>query len=284
MAFVYLNGEYLPEAEAKIPVKDRGLRFGDGVFETITAYSGIPYQWELHLKRLKESLRTVSISFSPDTLHAHVLALIQKNALPDCLLRITITRGSSDRGYLPPADVKPTVIIETFPMPQPLAAPVSLWLSSYRKIPAACLPIHTKTLQGLNSVLARMEASANGCFEALLLGEKGHICECSSANIFWAKGDTLFTPSLECGILPGTTRDAVIRLSPYKVAQGFFTLEQLQEADEIFLTNVSMRTIPVQKLSWVDTEWKTHDRAAELNTLMKRDIEKYVAARNAAVV
>jgi branched-subunit amino acid aminotransferase/4-amino-4-deoxychorismate lyase len=157
-------------------------------------------------------------------------------------------------------------------------------MSSWKKISPACLPIHTKTLQCLNSVLSRGEAEENGCFEALLMSEKGHVCECSSANIFWFKGNTLYTPSVESGILPGTTRAAIIRLSPYKVVEGIYSLEDMLSADEIFLSNVTLKTCPVGEIAWdASKRWNNHPKTQEIHQLMMEDIARYVAANHVAM-
>lgn len=283
MTLTYLNGDYVLDTEAKISVKDRGLKFGDGVFETIAVHGGIPYQWDLHEKRLNQSLDAIGLKFPTAGLQRIAADLLVKNNAVEAVLRITITRGPAGRAYAAPREIHPTVILETFPMPERPAAPISLFMSPWKKISPAALPIHTKTLQCLNSVLSRTAAEENGCFEALLMSEKGHICECSSANIFWFKGNTLFTPAKESGILLGTTRSAVIRLSPYKVAEGIFTLEEMQEADEIFLSNVTLKAMPVGKLAWHDAEWKHHPKTTEIYNLVMDDIKNHAPSRTAAV-
>lgn len=241
-----------------VSVRDRGFRFGDGVFETIRVAGGSLYQWNLHCQRLKEGLRALHIPLEIDQLEGKALELLKKNGFTEGFLRIAISRGQGSVGYLPAIDGAPTLVMETVAPAPRIETPVSLWLSQYRKIPGQCLPAGVKTMQGLQSTLARMEAKENSCFEALLLDMHGHICEGSSGNIFWRVGETLYTPSLTTGALPGTMRAAVIRLSPYPVIQGEFTLDVLAQAEEVFLTNVAWVVVPVVRLLPVNDEWQEH--------------------------
>lgn len=283
MLYVHINNVHVPEAEAVIPVKDRGFRFGDGVFETMSVHHGVIYQYEKHRERLHQSLKALSMTYDTSRLYEQCMALIAKNGLREGAVRLFITRGEQSAGYLPADESVPNLIIETQLHPARPSSPVSLWVSSYAKPSAKALPVHCKTMQGLNSVLARMEAKAHDCFEALLLREDGLICECSSGNIFWVKDGELYTPALECGILPGTIRDAVIRLSPYPVHQGQFTLDEMAQADEVFLTNVTWGILPIAGLSPQNLSWKKGDISATLRSLLTEDITAYAAAGNITV-
>src|SRR5690606_6683241 len=109
--------------------------------------------------------------------------------------------------------------------------PATLWLSGIEKPSPKALPVQHKLAQGVNSTLARIEAARHGCLDGLLLNAHGDICEAGSANLFWRIGTTLHTPALECGVLAGTTRDALLRISPYKIEQGAYPLDMLQKAD-----------------------------------------------------
>ncbi len=272
MPYVIINNELIPREDARIPVTDRGLKYGDGVFETIAVYNGVPYQLGLHIKRLKEGLEVLKINADIDNLREQSSKILNKNQSGDGILRITVTRGSGGFGYAMSGDEQANIIIETLPKNPRPDQPVKLMLSSYRKISALSLPVHIKTLQGLNAVFARSEAHDNGFFEALLLGTDDQICECSSSNIFWIKGDVLYTPSLESGILPGTTRDAVIRLSPMEVREGIYKLEDLEQADEIFITSISCQILPVSEIFPLEIKSKNHKKAGYLHDTLSNDI------------
>lgn len=271
MPSVFINGKFFDEKHAVISIRDRGLRYGDGVFETIAVYKGVPYQWELHLKRMKNGLKGLNIKTDITNLPAQAASLLKKNKIKNGTLRIMITRGVGGAGYSPKGANKPTMIIETLPAPIRPNNPVKLWLGSVNKIPSSY-----KTMNGLNSILARMEAEENGCFEALMLNTDKQICETSSGNIFWIKNNELFTPSLKCGVLPGTTRDAVIRISPIKIREGIFTLKELDSADEVFFTNTSLGIVPISEIMPIKKKWKNFPNIKILQKLLQQDIENYV--------
>lgn len=276
MDFVCLNHRFVPKVDAFIPINDRGFRFGDGVFETIRVVNHVPYQWEYHLNRLQKGLETLRIPFDTQTLLDSCKTLIAKNQLSEGFLRIAISRGVGSQGYLP-TTTTPTLVIETLPLVSPPDKPVELWLSSYQKPSAASLPVHIKTMQGLNSTLARMEAQDNQCFESLLLNQNSQLCEGSSSNIFWVKAGKLYTPSLDAGILPGSMRETVLRLSPLPVEQGLFPLEALQTAEEVFLTNVAWLALPVSSLQPTGYTWGKYAFTQTLNALIHEDMVRYAS-------
>lgn len=272
----YVNGQYVPQEGALISVQDRGFRFGDGVFDTIAVHDYAPYQWAQHLARITEGLEALRIEYDTSDLADICKKLLHQNHLQNGFLRITISRGCGSRGYLPVITTSATVVIETLPAIHAFSDMVSLWKSSYMKPSKKAFPVQYKTMQGLNSTLARLEAHDNHCFDALLLNEHDVVCESSSANIFWYKNNALFTPSLECGVLAGTTREAIIRLSPVEVNEGRFTLQDLMSADSVFLTNVSWQILPVKQFMPNHVVWSTDiDTYSELFTLMKEDIATY---------
>jgi branched-subunit amino acid aminotransferase/4-amino-4-deoxychorismate lyase len=190
------------------------------------------------------------------------------------LVRIQITRGASGAGYLP-GDGEPTLVIETLPrMPAP-QEPVTLWLSQYRRIPAASLPIYSKLCQGMNSTLARMEAQEHGCFDALQLNQEGMICETSSANIFWLRDDILYTPALACGVLEGAMRAAIMELASFPVQETTATLDAMQEAQAVCITNAVWQALAVVALEPASYAWDSAALAQRLNALLNEDICAY---------
>lgn len=253
---------------------DRGFRYGDGVFETVAVHGGAPFRLGWHLKRLARGLDAVRIAFSVHGLEKECAALIAANKTKDGLLRIQVTRGAGGRGTLPDKKTKPTCVIETLPLPEIPKKPVTLWLSSYRRIAPSALPVRYKLCQGLNATLARLEADDHGCFEALMLNARGEICETSSANIFWLKGGTLYTPSLSCGALEGSMRALVMKLSPYKVKQVRAGLKTLAAADAVFLTNAAWGAVAVAGLKPQNRRWNSAGTVKTLNALIKRNREK----------
>lgn len=280
--YCYLNGKFVPTHQARVSVQDRGFRFGDGVFETIAVYRSIPYQWELHMQRLHDGLHALGIPCDTASLRAPALKLISKNELVDATLRIAISRGVGSIGYLPTGPADSTVVIEANSRITPPIDTASLWLSEWQKPSPKALPVQFKLAQGVNSTLARAEAAQHGCLDGLQLNAHGDICETASANVFWRVGNTLFTPSLDCGVLAGTTRDAMLRLSPYAVEQGSYALETLQQADAVVATNTAWQVMPIGELRPLGWQFPHSTALAqELRNVLHKDITAYAHSHHA---
>jgi len=273
--FTYANGSLYPRHEASLQILDRGLKFGDGVYETIRVANGRPYSWEKHMERLSISLNLLKIDYDVSGLYEISNKLLKKNNIITGSLRIMITRGIGGVGYLPGHENECGVVVEAMPMPKIPDHPIDLWLTHFRKIPPECLPSAAKTMQGLSSTLARMEAEENGCFEAVLLSMEGHVCECSSSNILWAKHGQIFTPSLSCGILAGTTRDRIIELWPGGVQEGIFSTRAIEEADEVFVTNVIWSALPVRKFMPAGIKFSGNEICNKINAMLADDVRQY---------
>lgn len=282
MVFAYVKSAFVPKEHAVVSIDERGFRFGDGVFETIRIYDYIPYQWELHFTRLFEGLQALKIEAELENLYSICQELIQRNNASEGFLRISVSRGIGGTGYLPLArsgESKATLVVETIPLQPIQQDPVDVWVSNTQKISARSLPVHVKLMQAANMIISRMEAVENNCFESLLLGDRAQLCEGSSSNIFWYRDKTLFTPSLRSGILAGSMRDAVIRLSPFKVKEGLFLLKDILLAEEVFLTNVSWQILPVKALHPVEKTWDSFDISMLFKGLVAKDISAYAAKR-----
>lgn len=282
-AFAYVKGKWVSCSEPGLACQERGFRFGDGVFETIAVQQGIPYQWEVHHQRLIRGLETLRIPLPDEDIRQCCLDILQKNEVEQGFVRLSISRGIGSRGYLPvppPSQPQaPTVVIETLPPVDVPRQSVDLWRSQYTKPLSSAIPAGIKTMQGLNSTLARLEAQEHGCFEALLTTPQGDICEGSSSNIFWFAKGVLYTPSLDCPAVAGTTRAAILRVSPYPILEGCYSLDDLRQADEVFLTNVAWGVLPVRSLKPSGLTWQSTERSLELNTLLAQDIARYVATQ-----
>ena len=271
MTIFYHNDRYVDAVQARVSADDRGFRFGDGLFETIAVYGGKPYQIDWHMERLQAGLAALKI---PQTLNLkpETLETIKRNNITEGFARIMISRGEGSIGYLPKPNIKPTILIEAFPRTEPLPQPATLFRSSHIKPPLESLPTNMKLAQGVNSTLARLEAQENGCFEALQVNAQGHLCEASSANLFWVKKGIVYTPSLSTGCLNGSTRAALMRIT--KVHQVKDPPTALHEADEVFLTNCVWRVLPVIELKPLGYKWSPGKITADLHELLKRDIAR----------
>lgn len=256
MTYANVNGQLLPASEAHVSIHDRGFRFGDGAFETIALHHGVPYQYDWHITRLEKALKALKIEFDTSILQPFCRQLLNKNSAREGVLRIQVTRGCGSQGYLPAPELAatPTFTIENLPRTTPPTQGINLWLCTYKKISLSALPVNLKLCQGLNSTLARMEAQANGCFDALLLNEKNGIAETSSANLFWLTDNKLYTPSLSSGALEGSTRAAMLRL--FEVQESEFTLDELLESACPFVANSSWGLLPVTQLQPIGHSWR----------------------------
>jgi branched-chain amino acid aminotransferase len=267
MQYTIVNGALVPSANAVLPVADRGFRFGDAVFETVRVIDATPRCWAFHRQRLEAGLAALRIGFDTVGLYAACMELTAANGLRDGLLRIAVSRGSGSRGYLPLPGIVPSWIIETMPLPE-AQPPAALWLSGYEKPSPRALPVRHKLAQGVNATLARLEAADHACDDALLLNAQGHICESTSANLFWLTDGTLHTPALECGVLDGTIRHLLLAHSPYPVMEGMYAPEALQAAQAVVLTNVAFLALPVASLAPQGWGWKSNALALELRALV----------------
>jgi len=253
--WAYLNGEFLPLSQARISPLDRGFLLGDGIFETLRSYRGEPYFLDRHVRRLRASARTLNITGIPRLakLCKVVKELLERSGLQDAYIRITLSRGTGGELGLVET-ISPTLFIFV----RPLAAYPREWyrrgikvvVSKVRR--SADSPVwRLKVLSYLESLWAREEARKQGAQEALFLNTNGYVAEGATTNIFFVEGGELLTPTLQANILPGVTREVVLEIcrdEGVPCQEGLFTLEDLERADEVFLTNSLMGVMPVGKV------------------------------------
>lgn len=251
---VYIGGKFLDKSDAKVSVFDHGLLYGDGVFEGIRSYSGKVFRLNQHVERLYDSARAIhlAIPMTPEALARAVEETLQVNKLADAYVRVVVTRGPGSLGLDPRKTTDPQVII--------IADQISLYpeelyehglkiitAGTTRNHPNALNP-RIKSLNYLNNIMAKIEATNAGCLEALMLNHKGEIAECTGDNVFVVRAGVLHTPSKDSGILEGITRAAVIELAK---AAGRAVVERTMDrydvytADECFLTGTAAELIPV---------------------------------------
>ncbi len=273
MVYSIFNGKLVKADEVAVSPQDRGFRYGDGVFDTLLVKNGKIYQLAWHIERLRGGLNATRIKFDIGSLEGLIQLLLKANNFIDGLLRVQITRGVGGRGYLPEKTISPTILIETIEKPEISDKAITLWQSSYKKISNSALPVNFKLCQGLNSTLARMEAMENNCFDAVLVNEKNEICETSSANIFWFKDNVLYTPALSCGVLEGSIRAAIIRLTPYKLCEVAQDIESLRGADAVFITNTAWKILAVDELKSLGMKWQSEELVKQFLALLNDDID-----------
>ena len=249
---VFLNGEFMPLDQARIPVLDRGFIFGDGVYEVIPVYSGHPFRLAQHLGRLQRSLDAIKLH-NPMTLAQWgqlARRMIRLNPWKDQAVYLQVTRGVAKRDHAFPKGVAPTVFMMSNPMSTP---PRELVASGVRCISATdnrWLRCDIKSTSLLGNVLMRQRAADAGAIETIMFRE-GFLSEASSSNVFVVHGKAISAPPNNHLVLPGTTNDVVIELA--RKARLPLTLRELSEdevraADEIWLTSATKEVLAVTRL------------------------------------
>ena len=255
---VWVDGRLLPADGPHVSAFDRGFQLGDGVFETLRALDGRTTELDLHLARLRRSADGLGIPLPPDAdgrITRGIADLIAAERLDDAAIRITVSRGASfGRGLLPPDDeVAPSVVVQAWPVPPPppghLEHGLHLVPSAVRRDPSSPLA-DLKTTSRADYVFARLEARQAGADDALFLTTDGHLSEGTSANIFLIRRGELATPSLDCAILPGTTRDWLLgwaKQAGLAAVESRLSPGDLAGASEAFLSSSVAGVLPVTR-------------------------------------
>lgn len=263
---VYVNGEMLPKSQASINVFDHGLLYGDGVFEGIRVYRGRIFKLEQHLDRLYECAGRIRLELdkhvSRDEMTQIMRRCVEVNELTDGYIRLVVTRGVGTLGLNPFKCPEPGVVC--------IADQISLYdkemyengmrvvVAERPRIPVECLDPRIKSLNYLNNILAKIEAIDAGCLECIMLNVDGRVAEGSGDNIFLVKDGELHTPPVTEGLLEGITRRFVIReLAPMAgitVNERPFELDEVMNADEIFLTGSAAEMIAVTKIGKTEAD------------------------------
>lgn len=251
---VYIGGRLYDKADAKISVFDHGLLYGDGVFEGIRSYAGRVFRLEKHVDRLYDSARAIHlvIPMTREAMAQAVIDTLRANDLRDAYIRLVVTRGAGSLGLDPRKTTDPQVIIITdsiqlYPPELYEHGLKIVTAGTMRNHPAALNP-RVKSLNYLNSILAKIEATNAGCLEALMLNHKGEVAECTGDNLFVVRRGEVHTPSVDAGILEGITREAVIELAReagLTVVERTMDRHDVYTADECFLTGTAAELIPV---------------------------------------
>ena len=255
---VYIDGKFVDKSKAVVSVFDHGLLYGDGIFEGIRAYNGYVFRLADHISRLYDSAKSIRLKI-PLTQHEMteaVLETMRKNHLKDAYIRLVVTRGVGDLGVDPSLCKTPTVFIIAEPMASILGPRepkvVRVMVSSYRRDAVDATSHEIKSLNYMNSILAKIEAGSAGADDAIFLDHRGFVSEGSVTNIFVVKGGKIATPSTAAGILHGITRDRIMRLCSdlgMDVAQREVTPFELATADEIFLVGTKSEILAVGAVS-----------------------------------
>lgn len=256
--YASIDGHLVPENKAQVSILDRGYLYGDGIFDTLASYRGRIFKFEDHMERLEKNSRALGINppLSRPQLQALILKTLKKNRLgnKDAYIRVSLSRGKAGLGPAPLKGVPPGLTIITRPL---RVYPVSFYKKGVeiltvptRRLSPRALDGKIKSLNYLNSILAREGAHGKGLFEAVLLSEDGYVTEGTASNIFITScHGKLITPPSFLGVLEGITRKAVLEIArSLGIATEIvpFTTYDLYTAEECFLTGSIINIMPVR--------------------------------------
>ena len=250
---VYINGEYLPEDQAKISIFDRAVLFGDAIYEVVGVLDGKLIDFEAHMQRYQRSLGELNIPvpLNSDEILAAFRKLVELNQLEEGLIYMQVTRGEADRDFVWQEGLSPTVFMfsQHKLSAENKAADSGVILKSVDDIRWKRRDI--KSVNMLGQVLAKKVAADAGAYEALMIDSNGYITECGASSFYIVKDDLLLTRPLNNDILSGVTRKALVALCNshgIRLMESKFRLEQALTADEAFISSASSYVLPVVQI------------------------------------
>ena len=253
MAFIYLNGDLVPEENATITVQDRAILFGDGAYETMRSYAGAFFRFPEHLRRLRHTLEglRLELALTDTALTDGARRLVEANGIPNARLRLTVTGGRFGGEIRLRRTHPPNVIMTAAALTPPPAEiydrGVNVLLNPWPVHSRAPLP-HLKTVNRLPHLMAKEEALAEGAWESLFCDETGAILEGTATNVFFVIDGVLRTPALSGALLAGVTRDVVLevarnlRIPAHESRVG---ADEIAAAEEAFLTSTTIELLPI---------------------------------------
>lgn len=240
-------------AANQVNCSDRGLQYGDGLFETIACKAGKLLLWKVHMKRLQQGCERLNIpAINAEIWLEDIRKLVNKNE--NCVIKLIITRGESGRGYVAPTDPIPTRIVTSHPWPNYPSENVEKGIRvrvCHTQISVNLSLAGLKHLNRLDNVLARNEWADESFVEGLMLDDQGYVIEGTMSNIFAVKNDVMYTPMIKRSGVKGVMRTEIIHMASQnniKLIETDFKLHELVEMDELFMTNSIIGIWPVHEL------------------------------------
>jgi branched-chain amino acid aminotransferase len=258
---VWVNGQLVPKAKAMVSVYDHGLLYGDGVFEGIRIYNGKIFKLRQHMDRLYRCAERIhlQIPITPEEMTNVQRMCIEANGIKDGYIRLVVSRGHGTLGLDPRRCPVPGIICIADQIalykPEFYDSGMKVIVAKRPKTPTACLDPRIKSLNYLNNILAKVEAIMVGCDEAIMLSPDGWVTECTGDNIFVIKDGVVYTPphmTGESGSLEGITqrfvKEELIPMCDLKCVVKEMRLDEVLEADEVFLTGTAAEIIGVNQI------------------------------------
>jgi len=254
---VWIDGEIVPAAQAGVSVFDRGVLFGDGIFEGLRCYAGRILKCRTHLERLMRSAEAIrlDLAYTIDQFDGIMRATLRANAQSDAYIRLVVTRGPGNLGLDPFIAGPPTVFcitdhLQVYP-DEMYRNGMPVIVAERPRVPTECLDPSVKSCNYLNNILAKVEAIDAGVLEAIMLNTRGEVAECTGDNIFIVRDGVVSTPPAEAGILVGVTRGMVLDLAReegIETQERPMSLDEVLKADEVFLTGTAAEVIGVSEV------------------------------------
>jgi branched-chain amino acid aminotransferase len=254
---IWLDGKLVNKEDAKLSVYDHGLLYGDGVFEGIRVYHGKVFEFDAHIRRLYDSAKAIrlNIPLTPTQMKAAIEQTVKANGFTDCYIRAVVTRGVGSLGIDPSKCAAPSIfiiadVIQVHPTEMYEKGMAVITSSVIRNHPNALSP-RIKSLNYLNNILARLEATDAGVSEAVMLNHEGSVAECTVENVFIVCNGQVRTPPSSDGALEGITRQVMIGLCQrlgIPCIEKTIQRHDLYVADEFFCTGTGAEVMPVTKI------------------------------------
>lgn len=255
--YAYVNGRITPADKAVISIFDRGLVLGDGLFETLRAVKGHPQFFPLHYGRLSKSAKRLRIALpmQEEALRKLASDLCRKSRLDDAVVRITLTRGRYLGGLAMDKRIPPSLIVTVAPVsglpPALYDKGVKVAISTINKAAASGLDSTIKSINYLANIFAKAQADRKGCYEAILLGPHGEIAELSTSSFFCVIEGVVVTPPIDVGILPGITRQVLLRILKRERIphhEGAVYPKDIPLMSEAFLSSSVRGPVPITRI------------------------------------
>ncbi|AZU63648.1 D-amino-acid transaminase [Neobacillus mesonae] len=249
MKYAIVNDHIINREEAKVDIEDRGYQFGDGVYEVIRVYNGKMFTVKEHMERFVRSAESIGIKipYASENITKMLEDLIEKDNLKLGIVYMQITRGAAPRNHAFPAgDVVPVITAYTKEMPIP-EANLQSGVKTILTEDIRWLRCDIKSLNLLGNILAKQKAAEQGCYEAIQ--HRGQdVTEGSSSNVYIVKNGTVITHESNNLILKGITKDVILKVcaeNEIPVEERTFSLEELAQADEVFLSSTTSEVTPI---------------------------------------
>lgn len=275
----WMNGAYIPADELKISPFDHGFLYGAGFFETFRTYDGHLFLFQEHMDRLQEALDEyrITMPYEQSEILLAIKQLTEDAGGRDGYFRLNVSAGVHDIGLSPDAYPTPNVILfrKELPRTRRGSEKQGVWLETPRNNPEAT--IRHKSHNFLNNLRGRLEISSLKEQEGIFVTKDGFVAEGITSNVFWVKDGTLFTPTIETGILPGTTRSFIMKLAEFAgltVQEGFYEQADVEAADELFVTNAIQELVPLVGMGSVRFPGAAGDVYTKLHDLYVQTIEE----------